>query len=473
MEEPTWPVYIKVAPLRLSELGPPFKSLMGVDMARKFVEPRDDHPNTDSPFRFLDLPREMRYEVYRVLFTGAFEHFSGRCGPRYKFSAAALMLANRQIYEETKAVLYQEHNFVRLRFDSCEAGWYARTFCLTPSVGSDQNLKVALTIDVKCVQGFHDTEREDFEAGDEDDEDDNMDVGDLEVRGEEDEYDNKGVANSDKLISLEMLEPFVQGLWAITRDHGLGWRALGEGLQSLAVTLDFSESVYGDKDMVQQALLEPLSKMHGFAKIAITGAIKHNQAQLLLEQMGTYPHHDFVRATFDAYTKKAEKAHETEEFLEALQHWKSAVRYVDFVKWLADFSAIDEDDPLVQLLEILDVETCTVRVRMAGTSLRRDDFLSAYLWISENKANSASSTPIVIALTDLAEAFAKFMDLEYDAGALSFRKAVEAVPQTVDDIATFLEFMLEHYEDSVFGHPDSKDLFLQVCRVWGPIFPTW
>ena len=365
------------------------------------------------------------------------------------------MRVNHQVHEETKAIFYQENNFVRLKFDCSDAARCARSFCDPLLWASAAEIRVALSIDLEYIHPFDEAEGQDFE-----------------LSNDEDEDGMRASRCYNYLIGPETFDHFVQGFWEMTRDIGLDAGRSRLGLQHLSMTLDFKDSVFGCREKVQHTLLKPLAKLHGLGEVVVTGAIGYQQGRQLLEQMDSTPSPDFVRTSFDDYTEKAEMAFEAARLVEAIQNWKSAVRYVEFVREITRFDEMEFDDPLGQLLIEMNVEINMLRIRMAGTCLRRCDPHAAYQWIDENNVTWYGRSLHVTSLTCVAEEYAKLMMQEYDSGARSSGPASEAASQTLDDNTAFFYFVLDHSHDPRFGHPDNQKLFLRLCRVWGPVFSS-
>ena len=391
-----------------------------------------------------------------MLFTTPYACVLGPPRPHFRFRAVPLMRVNHQVHEETKAVLYQENNFVRLKLDSSDVAMRVRSFC-NPLLGPGENeVRASLTIDLQYIQAFHGVVEENSE-----------------LPNDEDEGGRSVIRYYKYLIGLETLDHFVQGLWETATENGMDFGSSRRGLQHLALTLNFNDSIFGCREKVQHALLKSLSKLHSLGGVVVTGAIGHQQGQQLLEHMDAIPSAAFVQTTFDDYTAEAETAYEAARLSEALQHWKSAVRYVEFVRDIARSHEMEFDNPLplVQLLRKLNIEINMLRIRMAGSCLRRYDPCAAYQWIDENNGTWYGRSLHVVGLTCVAEAYAKLMMQEYDSDVRSSGPAGDGGPQTLDNTA-FLYFVLDHYDHPRYGHPDDKKLFLRLCRVWGPIFSS-
>ena len=259
-----------------------------------------------------------------------------------------------------------------------------------------------------------------------------------------------------------MLDRLVEGLWQAKQEYGTGSGVRRPGLHKLAITLDYGESFFNYPKAVQRMLTGSLANVHGFGEVVITGAIDHERAQHFLEQLPYDPDPDLFLTVLKEYSIAAQKAYNTGFYRRAIQHWRSVVSYVELVKRIANFFGVEADSPLPDILRGLDPKINKICSHMAGASLCRGDPQTVLGLVSENEGNRDGNEPIAIDLTQLAKAFAKFMMSGCESAARNFSRAVEAVSQTVDDIAASLEFLLDHYDDNVFAHPMRKELFLRL-----------
>ncbi|MCJ1247336.1 hypothetical protein MMC30_004550 [Trapelia coarctata] len=243
---------------------------------------------------FMQLPRELRDEIYRHLLTTPFTFYFPV--QEYRMSPA-ILTANKQISTEAKEILYKENNFVVVELVQSNAREWS-------TIAKIPHFKRLPTNPTKLVPALKITISDHLSLG-----------------------PSPRTQKVSLLTGPEGIEPLVKRFWRIGVRNGLGGGNLDSvPLQRKSLTLELTSRIPSKLHELQERLLNLFNHVQGFCNVTISGTEDAFRAQLL-QRMAVGPASGQAAEMIKGNTAVAEQDYANGNYGEAAIRWEKIDLY--------------------------------------------------------------------------------------------------------------------------------------------------
>jgi hypothetical protein len=221
----------------------------------------------DSTSIFLNIPLEIREEIYRMVLTTPYCTIIDPEGPHLKFQLQpAILLVNKRICEEARRILHEENAFIVLKTCGIKSSFDdIPQFKLLP----EDNIKnPVLRVQVAVPNGSR--------------------------------------APRTFITTPEGLDSTLRALWTLKHDN-----TFSRGAQiyhgDLGLTLDFNPNSVWRYKVLEDLVMKPWMGISGFKDLVLIGDIKESTRELLYENDDEGPFRGEIDARLERYHSLAEQ----------------------------------------------------------------------------------------------------------------------------------------------------------------------
>jgi hypothetical protein len=252
----------------------------------------------------LRIPLELREFIYRMLLTTTYCTYTDLTSivPQLRFDLqSAILLVNKQTSAEATRILYHGNDFIVLKATGIPGNFLSLSRVPTFGLRSEDSIKSpVLQIELAVVEGSY----------------------------------RNATAQQTLITTPEGLQPIISAIWILGHYHNRG-SSCRRVHPELSLTLNFDLKAKGRHEVLNDLLMKPWDKVHGFKELVLKGDVKEPMREHLIKYNLDGPSQSEVVARLREYHALAERKFEQEDYNAAQWCWTLFDQYYDHIYDLA------------------------------------------------------------------------------------------------------------------------------------------